>query len=134
VFLLDTNIVSELVKRLPNPRVLSRLNAESPGSHCISSVTVFELRFGAARSSKPASLWAKIQREILGRFQVLSFTEQDALAAADIMAPLVASGRNVALQDIWLAGMAKGRDLTLVTRNRHDFDPVAGLRIENWFE
>jgi len=43
----------------------------------------FELRFGAARSAKPGSLWAKIQSDIIDRFQVLPFTEQDALTAAD---------------------------------------------------
>jgi tRNA(fMet)-specific endonuclease VapC len=134
VFLLDTNIVSEIVKRAPEAKVLARLNSESSASLQISSVTVFELRFGAARSAKPASLWARIQRDILGRFQVLPFTEQDALAAADLMAPLVAGGHNLALQDIWLAGVALGRNLTFVTRNRRDFDRVTGLKVENWFE
>lgn len=85
MFLLDTNIVSEIVKRVPDARVLARLNYAAPPSLHISSVTVFELRFGAARSVKPASLWARIQRDILGRFQVLPFTEQDARAAADLL-------------------------------------------------
>jgi predicted nucleic acid-binding protein len=98
VFLLDTNIVSEIVKRAPAAKVLARLNSEPPASLHISPVTVFELRFGAARSAKPASLWARIQRDILGRFQVLPFTEQDALAAADLMAPLIGGGQNLALQ------------------------------------
>jgi tRNA(fMet)-specific endonuclease VapC len=134
VFLLDTNIVSEIVKRAPEAKVLARLNSEPPASLHLSSVTVFELRFGAARSAKPASLWARIQRDILGRFQVLPFTEQDALAAADLMAPLVGSGQNLALQDIWLAGVAVGRNLTFVTRNRRDFNRITGLKVENWFE
>jgi len=134
VFLLDTNIVSEIVKRTPEARVLDRLNREPPTSLHISSVTVFELRFGAARSARPASLWARIQRDIIARFQVLPFTEQDALAAADLMSPLVAGGQNLALQDIWLAGVAFGRTLTFVTRKRRDFDRLIGLKVENWFD
>ena len=98
MFLLDTNIVSEIVRRVPNANVMARLNREAAASLHISSVTVFELRFGAARSAKPASLWARIQRDIIGRFQVLPFTEQDALAAGDLMAPLVGSGQQLALQ------------------------------------
>ena len=133
MFLLDTNIVSEIVKRAPDARVLARLNSEPPGRLHISSVTVFELRFGAARSAKPASLWARIQRDILARFQLLPFTEQDALAAADLMAPLVGGGQNLALQDIWLAGVAFGRNFIFVTRNRRDFDRITGLKVENWF-
>jgi tRNA(fMet)-specific endonuclease VapC len=134
VFLLDTNIVSEIVKRTPDAKVMARLNREAVASLHISSVTVFELRFGAARSAKPASLWTRIQRDIISRFQVLPFTEQDALNAADLMAPLVGSGQHLALQDIWLAGVAFGRNLTFVTRNRRDFDRVTGLKLENWFE
>ena len=134
MFLLDTNIVSEIVKRTPDARILARLNSEAPASLHISSVTVFELRFGAARSVKPASLWARIQRDILARFQVLPFTEQDALAAADLMAPLVAGGHSLALQDICLAGVAFARNLAFVTRNRRDFDRITGLKVENWFQ
>ncbi len=134
MFLLDTNIVSELVRRNPEAKILARLNAEPASGLFLSAVSVFELRFGAARSVKPASLWAGIQRDILGRVQVLPFTEEDALAAADLMAPLVAGGRNLALQDIWLAGVAFHRNLTLVTRNRRDFDRITGLKLENWFE
>jgi tRNA(fMet)-specific endonuclease VapC len=134
VFLLDTNIVSEVVKRSPDLKVISRLNAEAPNTLFISSVTVFELRFGAARSAKPASLWARIQRDIIRRFHILPFTEQDALAAADLMASLVGGGHNLALQDILLAGVAFNRLLSFVTRNRRDFERIVGLKHENWFE
>ena len=133
MFLLDTNIVSELVKRAPDSKVITRLNQESPAGLFISTITIFELRYGAARSAKPASLWAGIQRNIMARFQILPFTEQDALAAADLMAPSVAAGQNPALQDIFLAGAAFSRGFTFVTRNQRDFDRVVGLQIENWF-
>lgn len=133
MFLLDTNIVSEIVRRVPDARVMARLNGEVAARLHISTVTVFELRFGAARSAKPASLWARIQRDVIGRFQVIPFTEQDALAAGDLMAPLVGGGQHLALHDIWLAGVAFGRNLTLVTRNRRDFDRITGLKVENWF-
>jgi len=56
VFLLDTNIFSEVVKRAPDAKVLTRLNSEAPAVLHLSTVSVFELRFGAARSAKPASL------------------------------------------------------------------------------
>jgi predicted nucleic acid-binding protein len=134
VFLLDTNIVSELVRRTPDTRVLARLNRDAALGLFICPVTVFELRFGAARSAKPAALWGRIQREIIGRFQVLPFEAADAVAAADIMSALAGAGRNAALQDIWLAGVAVNRNLTFVTRNRRHFDPILNLKIENWFD
>ena len=134
MFLLDTNIVSELVRRSPNMKVLARLNGTPPAELFISSITVFELRFGAARSAKPGSLWTKIQRDIIHRFQVLPLTERAALTAADLMAPLVAAGINPPLQDLWLAGVAYDLGYTMVTRNRRDFDRITGLKLENWFD
>jgi predicted nucleic acid-binding protein len=134
MFLLDTNIVSELVKRAADVKVTARLQSEPAPSLFISSVTVFELRYGAARSAKPASLWSRIQREIINRFQVLPVETNDALAAADVMAALAGSGYNGALQDIWLAGLAANRGLTLVTRNVRHFDRILNLRVENWFD
>ena len=134
MFLLDTNIVSELVKREPDIKVLSRLNSKTPEDLLISSITVFELRFGAARSAKPASLWARIQRDIINRFQVLPVTEDDALAAADLLSPLVGMGQSIAIQDILLAGTAFHRKLIFITRNRRHFDRITGLKLENWFE
>ena len=121
MFLLDTNIVSELVKRIPDARVMARLNTEAASDLFICPVTVFELRFGAARSAKPASLWGRIERDILGRFGLIPFEAADAVAAADILSALAGSGRNAALQDIRLAGMAANRNLTFVTRNRRHF-------------
>ena len=134
MWLLDTNIVSELVKRAADVKVTDRLQRESLASLFISSVTVFELRYGAARSAKPASLWTRIQGEILNRFQVLPIDANDALAAADIMSGLAGAGYSGALQDIWLAGVASNRDLTLVTRNVRHFERIPGLRVENWFD
>ena len=134
MFLLDTNVVSELVRRTGNVKLTTRLNAESPSTLFISSVTVFELRYGAARSAKPASLWGRIQREIINRFQVLPIDVNDALAAADIMSALTGSGYSGALQDIWLAGTATNRGMILVTRNVRHFDRILNLRVENWFD
>jgi predicted nucleic acid-binding protein len=134
VFLLDTNIVSEALRRSPDSRVVARLNRDAGLGLFICAVTVFELRFGAARSARPAALWGRIQREIIGRFDVLPFEAADAIAAADIMSALEGSGRNAALQDIWLAGTAANRNLTFVTRNRRHFDPILNLKVENWFE
>lgn len=82
-------------------------------------------------AAKPASLWGRIQREILSRFQVIGLEREDAVAAADVLSPLVDAGQNIAVQDVMLAGMALRRGLTLVTRNRRDFDRMTGLQMEN---
>jgi tRNA(fMet)-specific endonuclease VapC len=113
---------------------MARLNKDAALGLFICAVTAFELRYGAARSAKPASLWGRIQREVIGRFDMLPFEAADALAAADIMSALLGSGRNAALQDIWLAGVAANRHLTFVTRNQRHFDHILNLKVENWFD
>ena len=134
MYLLDTNIVSELVRRDPNPKVMAQLKRLSSDGLFLSVVSIFELRYGAARSAKPASLWARIEAEILPRFAIIPFEQIDALAAGDLRASLAAKGTSIGLQDILLAGVAYNRKLTFVTRNRSDFDRVVGLQVENWFE
>ena len=134
MYLLDTNIVSELVRRAPNPNVVARLRQLGSDGLFLNVVSVLELRYGAARSTKPASMWARIASEILPRFIIIPFEQSDAVAAGDLRASLAAKGANIGLQDILLVGAAYNRQLTFVTRNRSDFDRVVGLQVENWFE
>jgi len=123
-----------LVKRAPHPQILARFQTERAEGLFINAVVVFELRFGAARSANPATLRARIQRQVLARFTVLPFEMDDALAAADLLATQAGAGRNLAVQDILLAGTAYHRSLSLVTRNVRHFDGITGLKVENWFE
>jgi predicted nucleic acid-binding protein len=60
VFLLDTNVVSELIKRTPDPKLVTRVARENPSDLYISTISEFELRYGAARSAKPAAFWRRI--------------------------------------------------------------------------
>jgi tRNA(fMet)-specific endonuclease VapC len=134
VWLLDTNIVSELVKRLPDAGVQTRFDATPDGEKAISAVTLFELRFGAARAPHPAKIWQRIETRILSRCQVLPLRSDDALVAGDLLSMLVSGGYNITVQDILIAGTAKAAAHTLVTRNIRHFDRIPELKLENWFE
>ena len=134
MWLLDTNIVSELVKRLPDATVQTRFDATPKDELAISVVTLFELRFGAARAPFPAKLWPRIEDRILSRCAVLPLHQNDALAAADLFSTLVGGGDNITVQDILIGGTAWADHHTLVTRNTRHFQSIAGLKLENWFE
>jgi predicted nucleic acid-binding protein len=134
VLILDTNIVSELAKRLPDSTVQFRYErAVEVGDVAISVVTLFELRFGAARALRPATLWTRIQARILCQCKVLPLVESNALAAADLFSGIAGGGRSMSVQDILIAGTAWAAGATLVTRNTRHFDHIPGLKIENWF-
>ena len=91
MFLLDTNIVSEPIRHVPDPLVLQRWNRGGPGEFYLTVICLMELRFGAARAVKPGATWARIQRRILPRCTVLPFTAEDALRAGEAQATLARS-------------------------------------------
>ena len=88
-----------------------------------------ELFYGAFRGSRPAQNLASFDAL---KFEVLEFDKEDARQAAEIRAMLATAGTPIGPYDVLIAGQARARDLTLITRNMGEFSRVAGLRAENW--
>jgi len=132
-FHLDTNAVIALFAE--NPRAVRlRLSAElQRGSKvAISSIVLFELWFGAAKSGR----WtdnAKIIRDFLeGETRVLPFDEAIAQSAGEIRATLKAAGKPIGSYDLLIAAHAVRLGATLVTANTREFSRVPGLKLEDW--
>jgi predicted nucleic acid-binding protein len=134
--LLDTNVVSEMVKPRPNPDVLSFLS--SAVDPWLSSVTIEELVYGAERAPDPkrrAKLlgWiGKIKADFVGRMMPID----DAVAerSGRLRALAAAQGRPATVVDSLIAASAQARGLTLVTRNTTDFETF-GIKLFNpWTE
>ncbi len=132
MFLLDTNIISELIKKQPNTCLLERMDDVPDASLYTASVCAMELRFGALRVPNSEALWAKIQKRILTRIQILPFSYQEAMKAAEILAVLYASGRPVGIEDTMIASTALSNGLIVVTANTAHFSRIPGLQSENW--
>jgi predicted nucleic acid-binding protein len=132
VFLLDTNIISELIKKQPNPYLLERMEDVPDASLHTASVCAMELRFGALRVTSSEALWTKIQKRILSRIQILHFGYQEAMKAAELLAALYASGRPIGIEDTMIASTAISNGLIVVTANTEHFSRIPGLPSENW--
>jgi predicted nucleic acid-binding protein len=132
MFLLDTNIISELIKREPNPHLLARMEDIPDASLYTASVCAMELRFGTLRVPNGEALWNKIQKRILSRMQILSFGYQEAMKAAELLAALYASGRPIGIEDTMIASTALSNALIVVTANTEHFSRIPGLQSENW--
>ena len=132
MFLLDTNIISELIKREPNPHLLARMEDIPDASLYTASVCAMELRFGTLRVPNGEALWNKIQKRILSRMQILSFGYQEAMKAAELLAALYASGRPIGVEDTIIASTALSNALIVVTANTEHFSRIPGLQSENW--
>lgn len=135
VYLLDTNVVSELARLDPHPAVL-RLVTEHQRACALAATTVEELIFGVARlaeSRKRQALESWLSG-LLERFVLLPYDDRAAQWLGRERARRLALGRPAPRADAEIAAIAVVNRLTLVTRNTPDFSAYAGLNLENWFE
>lgn len=133
MYLLDTNILSELVRRLPDPRVESRFESEVEPLFT-SVICLEEIRFGARIGQPGNKLWERIEADVLPHLSVLALDKLVAILAGDLRAEWKTAGTPVGYGDGLIAATAKTHSLILVTRNVRHFDHVSGLRVENWID
>lgn len=132
-YLLDTNVLSEVLKKRPEPKVLDKLRSVPARGIATSAVCVTELRYGAARNPGRAGLWERISREVLVRVRILPFGEAEAVRAGDLLALLESEGVPIGTEDVLIGATALEAGLTVVTRNVKHFDRIPGLTVESWW-
>ena len=130
MYLLDTNICIYFMKNM-YPGLTQILLSLDPSSLMISSVTVFELQYGAAKSNWGAKNRQKLAL-FLAPFNILPFTADDAIYAGIIRAELEKKGTKIGPYDVQLAGQALSRNLIFVTHNTGEFARVQNLQLEDW--
>lgn len=133
-YLLDTNIVSELRKRSPNPGVTAWFHTVQPSELYLSCLTIGEIRLGIEKLRRKDELQAQaIDRWLTG----LRTLYRDRIVAIDANAAEVWGQINAAgtlpIIDSLLAATALAADWTVVTRNVADFTP-SGVRVLNPWE
>jgi tRNA(fMet)-specific endonuclease VapC len=129
--MLDTNIVSELVRR-PQGRIQQRLEAVGVDTVCVSVLAAAELRYGAMKKGS-----AKLSQEIetiLKVLPILPLTVPADVEYGRIRAVLTTAGTPIGPVDFFIAAHALALDLTLITANTREFARVPGLRLENWLD
>ena len=131
-FLLDTDAVSEIVKKQPHAGFLRSLRETRMSDVSISAVSVFEIRHGCRRRGADR-LWERIQREVIGRVQVHPIGIVEAERAGDVLADLERRGTPIALEDLLIGSTALAHGAAVVTRNVRDLTRIPGLRVENWW-
>jgi len=132
--LLDTNVLSEVLRRQPSLAVMKALHALRPAQRYASEVTRYELRIDAALRDDAGRLWQRTQQQVLSLVQWLLFDARAAMTAADIGAALRRRGEPVEETDLFIAATALTHGFSVSTRNVHRFERVPGLMVENWFE
>lgn len=135
MIILDTNVISALMRDPPDSAALGWLDRQPLTSVWTTAITVLENRFGIARMAEGRrrdALIREFERVISDDLQgrILAFDQPAAEQAAALMARRQAEGRSGELRDSMIAGIALARRATLVTRNVKHFEE-AGVDVAN---
>lgn len=138
-YLLDSNIVSEIIKPEPNFNVIEKMTAHN--SDCAICAPVWqELLFGLYRMPEGINkkyLERFIKDDVHESFKIKNYTEKAAAIQAKLRAGLEKLGKPTQKEDSMIAAIALANHMVLVTRNIRHFEAiqeVSSLQIENWFE
>ena len=127
-FLLDTNVISELVRH-PHGRLADRIAAVSEQHVCTSIIVAAELRYGAVRKAS-ARLAAQLEA-VLAAIDVLALEPPVDSVYGELRARLE-RGQSIGANDLLIAAHALTLGHTVVTDNEREFSRIIDLRIENW--
>lgn len=137
MILLDTNVVSEPLRRVPEPLVADWLNAQALETLYLSTITVAEMRFGIRSlptGRRRLRLNENLERRILPKFsgRILAFDLEASQAYAELMATARTAGRAISKSDGYIAAIAAANDMMVATRDTSPF-VAAGLKtVDPW--
>lgn len=133
MILLDTNVVIGIVNDR-SPRLRAEFERQlASGEHIwLSSVVIFELKYGIAKSRRQHANERLLRGFMLAPLSTLPFDEDDAAQSAGLRAILETAGTPIGPYDVLIAGQALRHGATLVTANTREFARVPGLKVEDW--
>ena len=130
MYLLDTNICIYAINGR-HPSLTKNLLTIPPDEIAVSSITVGELEYGAAKSH-----WGDRTRQtmyaFLSNFTVIPFDNEDAACFGNLRAALAQSGTPIGAYDVMIAAQGLTKGLTVVTHNTGEFLRVPGLKLADW--
>jgi toxin FitB len=137
LIILDTNVLSELMQKVPDPSVVEWLDQQPAESIWITSITLFEARLGLAllpngrRRQGLELAFEQVLAEDLEE-RVLDFDRSAAETAAGLAAERQRNGRTVDMRDTQIAGIVIARRATLATRNVKHFADLTAEVVNPW--
>jgi tRNA(fMet)-specific endonuclease VapC len=132
-YLLDTNACIALINGDPATVRTRMQKAAAAGAHIlVSSITLFELWYGVAKSKKQDFNRQRLEAFLTGPILMLPFEDDDSRVAGSIRATLESVGKPIGAYDLLMAGQALRHDLTLITANVSEFSRVKGLNWQDW--
>ena len=142
MIVLDTNVISALMRKQPEKPVVSWLDAQPSSSVWITAITVMEIRFGLQAMPPHSMTKTRRQDALLRLFELLlknmiegriaSFDAGAGIQAAELMAQRKRAGRPAEVRDTMIAGIVLANRATLATRNTQHFKDLPLTVINPW--
>ena len=128
-YLLDTNIVSDLVRN-PQGKVAQRIRKVGETQVCTSIIVAAELRYGAAKKGSPR-LAAQLEA-VLGALEVSPLEPPVDAAYGSLRTRLEQAGTPIGANDLLIAAHALALGYTIITDKEKEFARVEDLQLQNW--
>lgn len=131
MYLFDTDTLSNLMKRTPSSRLLSRIRSTPVPAQFTSSITLGELIYGAQKKGS-ARLLTQIHELITANLPILPFNATAARQYGYLRAQMEGRGIRIGDADMRIAAIALAHGFTVITANLRDFQRVPNLPVQNW--
>ncbi|MGB5986415.1 MAG: type II toxin-antitoxin system VapC family toxin [Desulfobacterales bacterium] len=129
-YLIDTNICIYIMNKRPKG-VIQKFKQFDPGEIGVSTITVSELQYGAAKSTYQKENQLRLT-EFLTPLEIAAYDEIAAQTYGAIRAQLEREGRTIGPLDLLIAAHALSLDIPLITNNPREFKRIKTLTVENW--
>jgi toxin FitB len=137
MIVLDTTVVSELIRTRGEPRVVAWVDEHPAGEVYVTAVTTAELRYGLARlpdGQRKADLTDRVERTLAEDFsgRVLAFDDSAAVHYADIVTHRERRGLPISMADAQIAAICRQHGASVATRNTKDFVHTGIAVLDPW--
>lgn len=132
MFLFDTDIITNIFKKNPSDRLLKKLAAVPRNQQFISTITIAEIVYGAAKSNRVDFHLHNLETILLPSVNVVGFDSKAAYVCGQLRADLEKKGTPLDLADLEIAAIGIAGNFILITGNTKHFSRIKTLRVKNW--
>jgi len=132
MYIFDTDILSNIVKRNPSQTLLEKLRKLPKELQHTSSINIDEIYYGANRSNRKDRIISAFEERVFPNVHIIGFDEASGKLFGELKATLEKQGMVCSEPDLRIASIAIQHDFILITGNTKHFQRIPGLSIENW--
>ncbi len=132
MYIFDTDILSNIVKRNPSIKLLEKLQHLPKAIQYTSAVNIGEIYYGANRSPRKKQILKAFEENVFPNVNIIPFDRESGRIFGELKAELSKKGVGCSEPDLRIAAIAVQHNLTLITGNTKHFVVIPGLIVENW--